>query len=447
MIRRRAVVCITEGAAPALLDRWGPQVLPSFHRLRAEGAYGAMRSEHVPYEPSGLLSAFTGYGPGEHGCFSYWDVHSPDYEPVVLDSGSARRELLWHRPELADRTVAVVNVFGTHPVRPVNGYCISYPMRASMHVCHPRGLPVTLSRAGIPAVHDVTVWFTGQAKADFAPKVLAADAARAEAALYLLDGRAGTTPDLTVLNLTAIDRLSHVYWQELEEGSPVPEHEQAVRQAYQQTDDILGRLLDRADEHTDVLAFSEIGFGPLRAYCSVNDVLAAAGLLEYAPDGRPDWPRTRAFESVQGSQGVNLNLDGRYKHGTVAAADRDRTLDEVRTALLAHINPLTGGPLFADVRRREDVHTGPAVEAAPDLLLEPFDWRYLPLGDTFWSSQVHRRLQSAWHRRDSYWGGLGPGFTAGAGRSGTPMDVAPTIVRMLGLPALDDLTGRCLERS
>jgi predicted AlkP superfamily phosphohydrolase/phosphomutase len=444
VIRRRAVVCITEGAAPALLDRWGPDALPALYRLRGEGTYGAMRSEHVPYEPSGLLSAFTGYGPGEHGCFSYWDVHSPDYEPDVLDSGSSRRELLWHRPELGGRTVAVVNVFGTHPVRPVNGYTISYPMRRSMHACHPRGLPVDLARAGIPTIHDVTVWFTGQAKADFVPKVLAADAARGEAALHLLDGKGGTTPDLTVLNLTAIDRLSHVYWQELEEDSPVPEHEQAVRQAYQQTDAILGRLLDRVDDHTDVLAFSEIGFGALRAYCSVNDVLAAAHLLEYGADGRPDWRRTHAFESVQGSQGVNINLIGRYKHGTVAEADRDRTIEEVRAALLAHVNPLTGGPLFADVFRREDVYTGPAVDAAPDLVLEPYDWRYLPLGDTFWSSQVHRRLQSAWHRRDSFWGGLGPSFPSGDGRPGIPVDVAPTVVRMLGLPMPDDLTGRCL---
>ncbi|MEU6021896.1 alkaline phosphatase family protein [Micromonospora sp. NPDC047134] len=447
MTRRRAVVCITEGAEPALLDRWGPELLPAFHRLRRDGAYGTMRGEHVPYEPSGLLSAFTGYGPSEHGCFSYWDVHSPDYEPVVLDSGSPRRELLWHRPELADRTVAVVNVFGTHPVRPVNGYCIAYPMRSSMHVCHPRTLPVTLSKAGIPTIHDVTVWFTGGDREEFVPKVLAADAARADAALHLFDGGAGQAPDLTVLNLTAIDRLSHVYWQELEEGSPVPEHERAVLRAYQQTDAVLGRLLDRVDEHTDVLAFSEIGFGPLRAYCSVNDVLAAAGLLAYDPAGRPDWRRTRAFESVQGSQGVNVNLIGRYKHGTVPSADRERVLDEVRTALLAHINPLTGGPLFADVLRREDLHPGPAMEAAPDLILEPYDWRYLPLGDTFWSAKVNRRLQSAWHRRDSYWGGVGPSFSAGTGQPAVTVDVAPTVVRMLGLPALDELPGRCLASS
>ncbi|MER5820302.1 alkaline phosphatase family protein [Streptomyces californicus] len=444
MTRRRAVVLVTEGAAPELLDRWGPDVLPAFARLRAEGAWGAMRSELVPYEPPGLISAFTGYGPAEHGCFSYWDAHSPDYEPVVLDSCSPRRPLLWQRPELADLTSAVVNVFGTHPVQPLNGSCIAYPMRRTLHACHPRDLPVRLGKEGIHPAHDVNIWFEGQDREEFTGKVLGADRARADAALHLFDGGQGDPPDLLVLNLTAIDRLSHVYWQELEPGSPVAEEDQAVRRAYRQTDEVLGAFLDRADEHTEVLAFSEIGFGPLRAYVSVNDVLEAAGLLTKRTDGRPDWTATEAFEAVQGTQGVNVNTTGRYKHGIVEPHRREDTLNRVREALLAHLNPYTGLPLFADVLRAEDVHSGPAADRAPDLILVPYDWRYLPLGDTHWSARVHRRLQSGWHRRESYWGGLGGSFGTGAGRTGDPLDVAPTVLRMLGRPPLDDLAGNPL---
>jgi predicted AlkP superfamily phosphohydrolase/phosphomutase len=445
MSRRRAVVLVTEGAAPELLDRWGPKDLPAFGRLRAEGAWGAMNSELVPYEPPGLISAFTGHGPAEHGCFSYWDAHSPDYEPAVLDSSSPRRPLLWQRPELADLTTAVVNVFGTHPVRPLNGTCIAYPMRRTLHACHPRDLPVRLGREGIRPAHDVNIWFTGQDRREFTGKVLDADRARADAALHLFDGGQGERPDLLVLNLTAIDRLSHVYWQELEPGSPVPGQEQAVRRAYRLADEVLGSFLDRADEHTEVLAFSEIGFGPLRAYCSVNDVLAAAGLLTAGPDGRPDFRATEAFEAVQGTQGVNLNMAGRYKHGIVEPHRREATVNRVREVLLAHINPLTGLPLLADVLRREDVYRGPAADRAPDLILVPYDWRYLPLGDTHWSAQVHRTLQSGWHRRESYWGGLGGSFGSGTGGTGRPLDVAPTVLRMLGREPLTDLPGRPLE--
>lgn len=442
MPRRRAVALVTEGFAPELLDRWGPDVLPAFHRLRDRGAWGTMLSELVPYEPPGLISAFTGHTPDEHGCFSYWDAHSYDYEPEILDSSSPRHAFLWHRPELADLTTAVVNVFGTHPVRPANGTCVSYPMRRTLHACHPRSLPVDLAKGGIHLVHDATLWFSGQRKDDFVPRVLDADRQRAAAALRLFDGRqGGDAPDLLVLNLTAIDRLSHFYWQELEPGSPVPDEDQAVRQAYVLADEILGTFLDRADDHTEVLAFSEIGFGPLRAYCSVNDVLADAGLLARTDDGRTRWDATTAFEAVQGTMGVNLNLAGRYRHGTVPADRRAATLERVRDALLAHVNPLTGTEMFADVLRREDVHGGPAAGNAPDLILVPADWRYQPLGDALWAGAVNRTLQSGWHRRESYWGGLGASFGTGTGATGAPVDVARTVLRMLGRPAPADLGG------
>ncbi len=432
MARRRALVLITEGASPELLDRWGPGLLPSFHRIREQGGGGAMRAEIVPYEPPGLFSAFTGRNPAEHGCFSYWAVHTPDYQPLTLDGAASRHPFLWQREEFADRTVGVVNVFGTHPVRPVNGYNLSYPMRGTVHACHPRDLPIRLAREGIRPVHDVTVWFTGGPKDPFVADVLNADRQRAEAAFAMLDGKLGDVPDLTILNLTAIDRLSHVYWQELEAGSTVAEEDLAVLKAYRLADEVLGRFLDRVDASTSLLTFSEIGFGPLRAYCSINDVLSAAGLLSLRPGGGPDWEHTTAFESVQGSQGVNVNLAGRYKHGRVDPADRTRALADVQAVVRAAVNPHTGLPL-ADATPREEVYDGPALDNAPDLVLTPADWRYLPLGDPFWSGRTHRRLQSGWHRHDSVWAGAGPAFTAGTVASARTVDVAPTIAAMLGI--------------
>lgn len=433
---------ITEGASPELLDRWCPQLLPNFHRLRSEDAWGPMRSEFVPYEPSGLFSAFTGYRPAEHGCFSYWAVHSPDYQPVVLDGSVSQRPFIWHRGEFAEHTVAVVNVFGTHPVTSVNGYCLGYPMRATVHACHPRDLPVRLARKGIHPLHDVTIWFTGGDRDNFIGKVLHADRQRAAATFELIDGRLGDAPDLTILNLTSIDRLSHAYWQEVEPGSPVPEQDMAILRAYELADEVLGRLLDRVDEHTSVLAFSEIGFGPLRAYCSVNDALAAADLLVADSTGRPDWKQTKAFEAVQGSHGVNVNVEGRYKHGSVQPHDYQRAAAEVRAVLLEVVNPYTGMPLLTDVLQRDEVHIGAHADGAPDLILVPRDWRYLPLGDPLWSAKTNRHLQSGWHRGDSYWGGAGPAFSGV--RRGTPgetIDVAPTITAMLGRGPIEDFHG------
>jgi predicted AlkP superfamily phosphohydrolase/phosphomutase len=431
----RVIAVITEGAAPELLDRWvADGRLPNFARLFAEGGRGALDAEGVPYEPPGLVSVLTGQTPGEHGIFSYWACHTPDYRPKVENGESSRHPLLWQRPELAGKKFASVGLFGTHPPQPMDGWIVSYPMQMTLRACYPQGLHKELKQAGIAPTHDTAIWWHGQAKETFVPDVLEADRRRGETALRLYDKGA----DAVLVNLTSIDRLSHIYWQELEQGD---EHlaDAAVFRAYRMADGIIGAALDRADENTAVLAFSEIGFGPLRSYCAINDDLAAAGLLARTSDGQGgvtvDWANTTAFEAVQGTHGVNINVSGRYQHGSVAPGDYQRVRAEVAQKLSEVINPRTGKPMFTAVSPREEIYHGAAVDAAPDLILEPSDWRYLPLGDQTWAKQVHRTWQSAWHRRRSYWALAGAGARSGA--VATPVDITATLVDLLGreLPA------------
>jgi predicted AlkP superfamily phosphohydrolase/phosphomutase len=439
----RVITIVTEGANPELLDRWVSEGrLPNFARLFAEGSRGAVDAEGVPYEPPGLLSVLTGQPPGEHGVFSYWTCHDPGYRPQVENGESRRHPLLWQRPELGGLKFASVGLFGTHPPGPMDGWVVSYPMQLTLRACYPQTLHRDLARLGIAPTHDTAIWWHGQAKEQFVPDVLEADRRRGETALLLYDRGA----DAVLVNLTSIDRLSHIYWQELEQG---PEHsadaidDSAVLAAYQTADRVIGKALDRADDRTTVLAFSEIGFGPLRSYCAINDDLAAAGLLARTEDGSMDWAGTTAFEAVQGTHGVNINVQGRYRDGSVAPQDYQRVRAEVATKLAEVINPRTGRPLFAEVSPREEIYRGSAVEAAPDLILEPADWRYLPLGDQTWAKQVHRTWQSGWHRRRSYWA-LAGGDSVRAGATAAPVDIAATLVQLLGRELPPELPGKSL---
>ena len=444
----RAIIVITEGASSDLLDLWCAEGrLPNFQALRDTGSSGSLAGEQVPYEPPGLHTAFTGTPPGEHGWYSYWSVHPNDYQPRVLNSGDVSMPLLWHRPETASLRFAVINVCGTHPPQALNGYLVSYPMRQTLRASHPQELLRQLLRQdGIRTVHDVAVWYSGQAREDFLQGVLLADASRAQTAMRLLDKGV----NVLILNLTAIDRVCHFYWQEIEPGSPLTLTETAVFRAYASCDAILGRLLRRRRHGTHLLAFSEIGFGPLRAYLSLNATLAGAKLLSRASTGNhctilPSG--TVAFEAVQGCHGVNINLAGRYAEGIVSEADYDVVREQVREALLDAINPYTGLPALRRVLRREELYSGRALEAAPDLVVEPADERYQPLGDPFWATKVNRTLQSGWHRRESYWAGVGPLFPTATGRRATPLDVAPTIYRMLGIEPAVDWPGKSLTEA
>lgn len=440
--KRKAIVLVTEGVSRPLLERWCERgLLPGFARLLGEGGSGQLNSHLVPYEPPGLLTAFTCKPPGEHGWYSYWNVHNHDYRPRPLGSGDLRHPFIWERQEAFDKRFAVVNVFGTHPPKPFNGWLITYPTQQTLAACYPRELLWSLSNRGVSYTHDVSVWFSGQAREDFLGRVLEADRRRGDAALALWSEGA----DALVLNLTSIDRTSHCYWQELDEGSPVPETESAIFRAYSLCDRIISNFSERVTEHTSLLAFSEVGFGPLRAYCSVNEYLAAVGLLTtQACEGVEvvDWEKTLAFEAVQGTHGININLASRYVHGRVQPRDYESARRQVIAALGAYINPYTGLRLFRRVLPREEVYEGQAVVNAPDIIVEPEDERYLPLGEPLWARHVHRTLQSGWHRRNSYWAGYGGEFVAGKQTAcASLLDIGPTISRMLGLELEENYSG------
>jgi predicted AlkP superfamily phosphohydrolase/phosphomutase len=393
------------------------------------------------------MTAFTGTPVGEHGWYSYWEVHSPGYEPRVLSSADARQPCLWNRPDFRDLRFAVINVCGTHPPTPVNGWLISYPMRKTLRATFPREFHHALARQGIRLIHDVAVWYSGQAREVFLSGALGADRARLEAALSCWRQR--PSPDVLIINLTAIDRVSHFYWHELEPGSPIAEEETAIFQAFRNCDRTLERFLELLEDDVSLLVFSEIGFGPLRAYCSLDDCLAKDGFLTWDRAAEPRtilWRETVAFEAVQGCHGVNLNAAGRYSEGRVTAADHSRVRAEVIQALEAAINPYSGLALFRRVLPREEVYAGKALDQAPDIVLEPADERYQPLGDSLWARTVNRHLQSGWHRRDSFWAGIGPAFERGQpGGAATPLDVAPTICRMLGREPPAAFRGRPLS--
>lgn len=443
--KRKAIILITEGVSRPLLEKWCAQgLLPGFARLLKEGSSGGLRSDLVPYEPPGLITAFTGQSAGEHGWFSYWNVHNSDYRPRPMLSGELRHPLIWQRPEFAAQRFAVINVFGTHPPIPLNGWLVTYPMQQTLNACYPRDLLWSLSGRGLPYTHDVSVWFSGQSQKEFLPQVLEADRRRGELALALLDEGA----DAVIVNLTGVDRTSHCYWQELEDGSPVPLPESAVCQAYQLCDRLITHLIERVTEQTSLLVFSEIGFGALRAYCSINSYLEQAGFLTTQGSGTEQtirWAETTAFEAVQGTHGINLNLNGRYAEGTVKSEDYHQLREQVMAALRECINPYTGLSLFRQVLPREEVYYGQSVTHAPDVIVDPADERYLPLGDPFWATHVYRTRQSGWHRRDSYWAGMGEPFgTAQQTQVAGLLDIAPTICRMLDLDVPNDFSGSAL---
>ncbi len=108
---------------------------------------------------------------------------------------------------------------------------------------------------------------------------------------------------------------------------------------------------------------------------------------------------------------------------------------------------------MADVHRREDLFQGPELDKVPDLLVEFDHYAWLGKGnlktraDSLWDrieieDSEHSYVGS--HRHEGIAVLAGPAAAAGASLSGELVDVAPTLLYLLGEAIPSDLEGRVL---
>lgn len=182
-----------------------------------------------------------------------------------------------------------------------------------------------------------------------------------------------------------------------------------------------------------------------------------SGLFSSMSYAQVDWSRTQAY--AVGTMGnIYLNVAGREPAGIV---EPGAEYEEVRARLIADLAALTdddtGEPVFQAVYRREELYEGPCQGDAPDVVclkdaryhVAVVDWRtqpddrvLMPLlpGELLFAADL-----SAQHQLDGIFIAQGPGIPAGQPLTGPRIiDLAPTILHLLGEPAPADMDGVAL---
>jgi predicted AlkP superfamily phosphohydrolase/phosphomutase len=160
-----------------------------------------------------------------------------------------------------------------------------------------------------------------------------------------------------------------------------------------------------------------------------------------------DWSRTRAY--AQGNFGqIFLNLKGRQPNGCVNPDDARPLLDDLKAALMTIPHPETGQPLVEHVYERDELYDGPHAALAPDLTVVLTDWRYRTIGlHDFTTNKVIAPAfgPTGDHRMDGILIASGPAFRSGAApHNASLLDIAPTVLYLLGIPVPHDMDGRVL---
>jgi predicted AlkP superfamily phosphohydrolase/phosphomutase len=279
----------------------------------------------------------------------------------------------------------------------------------------------------------------------------------------------------------------------------------AIRDVYKHIDGLIASVLEDQGDDTVVMIMSDHGFGPctnvrvrlnqaferekllafmkegtygrsVRSLAAVCDRLLRSTLsagvkrliaslfprlrvwFESLDEARLDWPKTIAYtnEISRCFPTIWLNHAGPGLEGGVSEAQLEEALKATEEALKRLTDPKTGRPAISNVYRTRDLYHGPYVKSAPDLI--PSWWE-----DGFLLEQsvpggppalIVERSQTpikggvefaASHRMDGVFIMAGGPTRRGHAFTGAQIiDVAPTVLYLMGLPIPGDMDGRPL---
>ncbi len=450
-----------------------------FHlaRLLAEGAHGPLRATLPPMTFPSWTSFMTGKNPGKHGIFDFTERPGHGYEVRIVNARQRRAETIWTVLSRAGKRVAAVGVPVTYPPEAVNGVMISgfdAPVQDARIAWPPTLFDELKARVGGYIV-----------SADFANLLSRGDVERAlEALLAVVDRKAATARyllerepwDCFMVVFGETDACAHYFWKYHDPRSPhrLPGDRRPavdpILQVYRRVDEVLGELLARVPGDTVVVLVSDHGtggggdkiihlnrlwFGEAAVGARLESRLRFAGI---------DWPRTLAFsEETTYYPTVWINLKGREPLGVVGpGAEYEAVRDRLRQLLLRWRDPHTGEPVVRGVHRREELYHGPHVDRAPDLVVDwNLDRGYSYLSRSSYLSPARRPIEQVGHRairssafmlnrsgshRDD---GIvllrgGPVRRNHAIAGAAIVNIAPTLLYLLGVPVPDDMDGRVL---
>lgn len=174
-----------------------------------------------------------------------------------------------------------------------------------------------------------------------------------------------------------------------------------------------------------------------------------------------DWTQTRAYAMEQ-REAIWINLEGREPQGRVKLGDEyERLRDEIIERLRGFTDPETNQPMVETVYKREELYHGPHLDKVPDLLLllAEAGYRYRVARhdpsrerkqavEILGSRQVMTDYRAnAGHALDGVCMFWGEGIRAGYEIEGAHiMDMAPTILHLMGEDIPNDMDGRVLEQ-
>ena len=167
-----------------------------------------------------------------------------------------------------------------------------------------------------------------------------------------------------------------------------------------------------------------------------------------------DFRRSRAFVLPNSlfTAYIRVNLKGREPTGCVAPGrDYEGLLDEIESEFRALIDPVTGEPAVSSVLRTANAFIDGPSELLPDLYVHWKSSRHFLHRAIHPKGELKQRpthfFRDSYHRAPGFAAFKGPGIEPGWFEQSSILDIAPTLMRLLGESPSASMPGRDLLAS
>ncbi len=457
---RKALLIGLDCAAPELMFHRFIDRLPNIRGLMQRGAYGRLESSDPPITIPAWMVMSTSRSPGRLGLYGFRHRKDNSYKDIwIASSRRVHEKKIWDYVGEAGGKSCIVAVPPSYPPVPINGWlvgCFITP-DTNRNYTYPPELREEIRELVGEYLPDVE--FRIEDKHGLIKGLREMTEQHFEVVKHLMRTRDWQFFMFVEIGL---DRVHHAFWKYFDEEhhlhQPGSEFESAVEDYYAYLDGRVGRLLELAGDDTVVLIASDHGGKRMKGAICINSWLVEQGLLKLKrpvekisrlEEADIDWGKTVAWGWGGYYARIFLNVKGREANGVVDPKDYERVRDDIAERIRGISGP--NGEEWRTVVLKPDEAFAECRGDPPDLMVyfDDLYWRsagtmghadiYLPENDTGPDDAVHDKMGLyIYHDPKRDLGGLVEDLRI--------IDVAPTILKAMGLPIPKEMEGKPLTQ-
>jgi predicted AlkP superfamily phosphohydrolase/phosphomutase len=453
----RKILVVGLDSAPGEIVFKRREQFPVLRELMENGVHGNLRSSDPPITIPAWMVMSTGKDAGRLGLYGFRHRKGYSYKNMwIATSQSIKEKPVWDIIGDFGGQSCLVSVPPSYPPHPVPGNLISCFITPDneKEYTYPQSLRQEIEDKFGPYIFDIE--FRTDKKEALIEGIYRMTKKRFE----VMNDLARRKPwNLFMFVEIGVDRVQHGFWKYMDpehhlhvKGNP---YEDVILDYYKYLDKKIGELIDTCGKETVVLVVSDHGAKRMKGAFCVNEWLIEEGdLVVKSRPAKPesvekvdvDWARTKAWGWGGYYARLFLNVEGREDQGVVKPEDYEKERDLLAEKILNLRGPQ--GEKWQTRIIKPQEYFKEARGEYPDLMVyfDDLYWRsagtlghpskFLPENDTGPDDAVHAQ-EGIYILYD-------PSNKAKNRKDASILDIAPTILHLLGIPAPEDMEGTVL---